>query len=98
MAELRAVGLVNVNDLKTGSGSPEKQIALDERFRWFLGEDFASVRNLPPYYFNSRKKKEEGLGGLFFDTYSLPLYYSENAYPVRDKEDIYEEYKRNFSY
>jgi hypothetical protein len=71
MAELRAVGLVTVNDV-TGYSGPEKQITLDKRFDWFLSEDFNAVRNLPPYY--SRKEGEGlGVGGHFSYTYAKSI-------------------------
>lgn len=53
MAELKAVGLVNVGDVntptETGGAVVEKQITLKDEFDWFLSEDFLAVRNLPPY-------------------------------------------------
>jgi hypothetical protein len=70
MAELRAVGLVTVNDVTGYSGSPEKQITLDSKFSWFLSQDFSSVRNLPPYYSN---KQTIGLGGHFSYTYEKSI-------------------------
>lgn len=70
MAELRAVGLVSVSDVRSQSGSPEKQMTLDDKFKWFLSEAFVSVRNLPPYY---SKMKEEELGGHFADTYAQSI-------------------------
>lgn len=69
MAEFKAVGLVNLGEVKTPTGTGtvnEKQITLKDDFDWFLSEDFHAVRNLPPY-----------------SSEPLPPYYSEGEYPVR---------------
>jgi hypothetical protein len=70
MAEFRAVGLVNLRNVKTptetGGAVVEKQITLKDDFDWFLSDDFLAVRNLSPY-----------------SSAPLPPYYSEGEYPVR---------------
>ncbi len=51
MAEFKAVGLVNLGDVKTptenGGAVAEKKITLKDEFDWSLGEDFLPVRNFP---------------------------------------------------
>lgn len=71
MAEFRAIGLVDIDDVKGGTGSPEKRMILDSDFEWFLTEEFTSVRNLPPYSY--QYKKVQGLGGHFSDAYEKSI-------------------------
>lgn len=68
MAELIAIGLVTLGEVKSDSGSNEKQITLKDEFDWFLRAEMQSVRNLPPYYSKSESDPEtekERLGGHF---------------------------------
>lgn len=70
MAELRAIGLVIVEDEKVPKGETgviEKKITLHEDFHWTLEEDFNAVRNLPPYYKDNNKDKGAGVGDHFSD-------------------------------
>ena len=73
MAELIAIGLVTLDEVKSDSGSPEKQITLKDDFDWFLRTEMQSVRNLPPYYSRSegdQEAEDERLGGHFSYTFS----------------------------
>lgn len=68
MAELIAIGLVTLGEVKSDSGSNEKQITLKDEFDWFLRAEMQSVRNLRPYYSKSESDPEtekERLGGIF---------------------------------
>lgn len=80
MAELLAIGLVTLDEVKSSNGSPEKQIIIKGGFNWFLGREMQSVRNLSPYYSELEKDKEaldnhreyekERLGENFSYTYT----------------------------
>lgn len=39
-----ALGLVNLGNIEGNPGSPEHYIELKEKYRWFLSEEFTSVR------------------------------------------------------
>ena len=48
MAEFNALGLVEVGDVKSQYGQPEKEITLKDEFRWFLSDEFNNVRKNTP--------------------------------------------------
>ena len=75
MTELKAIGLVNIETIETDhGGDPMYQMTLDDKFEWFLSEEFKKLKE------NSQCKKfspllpensiqnhivQEGLGGSF---------------------------------
>ena len=48
MAEFHALGLVDLGDIKSQHGEPEKEITLKDEFRWFLSDEFNTVRKNTP--------------------------------------------------
>jgi len=44
MAELKALGLVNVDEIPSERGEPQKRMTLDNKFEWFLGEEFIELK------------------------------------------------------
>ena len=52
MAEFNALGLVDLGDIKSQHGEPEKEMTLKDKFQWFLSDEFNTVRKNTPYYPN----------------------------------------------
>ena len=46
MAELKALGIVKITEIQgKHGGSPEKQMVLDDKFKWFLSGEFKQLRD-----------------------------------------------------
>ena len=99
MAEFNALGLVDLGDIKSQHGEPEKEMTLKDKFQWFLSDEFNTVRKNTPYYPNDdnnntvrknlvldciNKEDKKRVGGSFpYSIQRLPVYYSEGHYPIR---------------
>lgn len=44
MAELKALGLVNVDEIPSECGEPQKRMSLDNKFEWFLSKEFIELK------------------------------------------------------
>jgi hypothetical protein len=72
IAELKAIGLVIVEDIKSERGEPQKRMTLDDQFGWFLSEEFRELKrlayrkNFPPLLVQGvQDAKDTGLGDSF---------------------------------
>ena len=84
MAELKALGLVTVDEIPSDRGEPQKNMTLDDKFGWFLSEEFIELKrsayrkNFAPLLLDNTIQncivEDEGLGGHFSYSINNTLY------------------------
>ena len=47
MAEFNALGLVDLGDIKSQHGSPEKEMTLKDKYQWFLADNLSCKKKYP---------------------------------------------------
>jgi predicted transcriptional regulator len=90
MTELKAIGLVNIETIETDhGGDPIYQMTLDDKFEWFLSDEFKKLREdsqckkftplLPNNNITIDTVRHTGLGGSFSFTGVPSLFYSQQV-------------------